>query len=163
MTRIWRSGSVSRRRGLLRYRLTYAGSSSAYEALYTLFPGAAEFFSPVNESCVDNGIEMCVKAIYVHDDSADIYISMKDLTGDRIDETTDLFDSYEIRPSYAQIGGCQRVGYDAENKETTFLISVRQPGNHITGEKLTFRVSEFLSGKQEVTMELPMIELEHAQ
>ena len=99
MTRIWRSGSVSRRRGLLRYRLTYAGSSSAYEALYTFFPGAAEFFSPVNESCVDNGIEMCVKAIYVHDDSADIYISMKDLTGDRIDETTDLFDSYEIRPS----------------------------------------------------------------
>lgn len=142
---------------------TAAGSSSAYEALYTLFPGAAEFFSPVNESCVDNGIEMCVKAIYVHDDSADIYISMKDLTGDRIDETTDLFDSYEIRPSYDQIGGCQRVGYDAGNKETTFLISVRQPGNRIAGKKLTFRVSEFLSGKQEVTMELPMIELEHAQ
>ena len=140
-----------------------AGSSSAYEALYTLFPGAAEFFSPVNESCVDNGIEMCVKAIYVHDDSADIYISMKDLTGDRIDETTDLSDSYEIRPSYDQIGGCKRVGYDTANRETTFLISVRQPGNRITGRKLTFRVSEFLSGKQEVTMALPMIKLEHAQ
>ena len=55
------------------------------------------------------------------------------------------------------------MGYDAGNKETTFLISVRQPGNRIAGKKLTFRVSEFLSGKQEVTMELPMIELEHAQ
>lgn len=143
---------------------TVAGSARAYDLLYLISPEIAGYFSPVNMSCVDDGIEMEVKAVYVHGDSADIYISMKDLTGDRIDEGTDLFDSCEILTAADfQTSGCSLAGYDAEKKEAIFLLTVQQPGSRISGEKLTVRVSRLLSGKRQETVELPQIDLEHAQ
>ena len=53
---------------------------------------------------------MEVEAVYVHADTAEIYLSMQDLTEERIDETVDLFDSYSIRlsGSGSGIGTCTR-------------------------------------------------------
>ena len=141
---------------------TAAGVMPAYDLLYSLYPEIAEKLTPVNEDCEDNGIRMSVEAIYVHEDSADIYISMQDLTGDRIDETTDLFDSYDIQTTCDQIGGCSLVDFDKESKKATFLISVQQmDGKRIKGRKMTFRVAEFLSGKETLERELTELSLDN--
>lgn len=119
--------------------------------------------TPVNVYCEDKGIRMEVEGISVHDNSAEIYISMQDLEGDRIDETIDLFDSYSIHTSCDQIGGCTRIAYDPAAKKATFLISVQQmDDSSIIGRKMTFSVSEFLSGKKEVNQKLSQIHLEDA-
>ncbi len=141
---------------------TAAGNIPAYDILYSVYPELAKKLTPVNVSCVDNGIKMEVKSVYIHDDTAEIYISMKDLEGDRIDETIDLFDSYSIHSSGDSIGNCTRVGYDAENKEATFLIKVQQMnGKKINDRKVKFGVSEFLSGKEEFEEMLPKISLKN--
>ena len=141
-----------------------AGSIAAYDILYFLHPEIAKKLTPVNLSCVDHGIRMEVEAVNIENDTALIYISMKDLEEDRIDETIDLFDSYHIHSSGDSIGTCSRIGYDEEEKEATFLIQLQQMyGKKITGKKLTFSVTEFLSGKQEMDEELFQISLENME
>lgn len=137
---------------------TAAGNIRAYSLLYSLYPSIAKELVPVNETCEDNGIKMSVEAINVHDDSADIYISIQDMTGDRIDETIDLFDSYDIGTNADQIGGCTLVSYDKENKIATFLITVQQmSGKDIKGGMMNFSVKKFLSGKKDTNEELSQI------
>ncbi|WP_353094900.1 DUF4179 domain-containing protein [Tissierella praeacuta] len=119
-----------------------------YEIMYQISPSTAQFFKPIQKSYEDNGIKMQVEAAYIHDNVAEIYITMQDLTGNRIDETTDLFDSYSINRPFSSAAGCTRVGYDSKTKTATFLITISEFDNEkITGKKLTFSVKEFLSGK----------------
>ncbi len=93
---------------------------------------------------------MEVVSAYIRDNTADIYITMQDLTGDRIDSTTDLFDSYSINRPFDSSATCQPVDYDEKTKTATFLISISEWGNQkIDGDKITFSVTEFLSHKKE--------------
>ena len=89
---------------------------------------------------------------------AEIYITMQDLTGDRIDGTTDLYDSYSINRPFDSSASCQRVGYDEKTKTATFLISITEWGNQtIAGDKITFLVREFLSHKKNYSdIEIPI-------
>ena len=43
------------------------------------------------------------------------------MTGDRIDETTDLFDSYSIHTTADSMSGCESVSYDKETKTKTSI------------------------------------------
>ena len=129
--------------------LAFAGVDRAYEVLYSISPAIAQTLKPVQMSCEDNGIRMEVISANVQGDRADIYISMQDLTGDRIDGTTDLFDSYHINRPFDSSATCQLVSYDTEQKVATFLINITQwDKKDISGDKITFSVREFLSGKQ---------------
>lgn len=78
---------------------------------------------------------MEVVSANVHDNVADIYISMQDLTGDRIDETIDLFDSYYIKPAYDSVGNCKLVDYNDTTKMATFLIRISQFDNQKISRK----------------------------
>lgn len=120
-----------------------------YQLMYLVSPNVAQFFMPVQKSDEDNGIKMEVVSAYIHENKAEIYITMQDLISDRIDETTDLFDSYDIRHSFDSSAHCQRVGYDKNTKKVTFLITIDISGaNKIIGDKITFSVKEFLSHKK---------------
>lgn len=137
-----------------------AGSMPAYEILYALYPETAKRLTPVQISYEDNGIRMEVEAVYVHADTAEIYLSMQDLTGERIDETVDLFDSYSIHSSRDSSGTCSLIEFDPESGKAVFLVQIKHMnGEKIEGQKLTFSVSEFLTGKQRVEQELPEIDL----
>lgn len=141
-----------------------AATPEGYALLYRISPATAQYFKPVNESVEDNGIRMAVDAIYIHDDTAEIYISMTDLIGGRIDKTIDLFDSYRIHRPFDSSATCSLVDYSAETQTARFLISITEFGGHkIEGDKLTFSVREFLSGKQEFSGELPGIDLTAAE
>jgi len=137
------------------------GYTPAIEILGRLYPDFAKQIKLVNESCIDNDIEMKVEGIYIEDNVAKIYISMRDLTGDRIDETIDLFDSYGIHTDGAQIGSCERVEYDAVNKTAYFLIELHnEKDNPIKGKYMTFSVRRFLSHKRTTDSNLLEINLD---
>lgn len=140
-----------------------ASIPTAYELLYAVSPATAQFFKPVELSCEDNGIRMEVTAAYIHDDTAQIYITMQDLEDTRVDETMDLFDSYAIHTPFACTGHCDLAGYDPDTRTATFLITIQQWNTQeITGDKLTFSVREFLSGKETWQGVLADVSLEDA-
>lgn len=119
-------------------------------ALYALFPETAQYFKPVQLSCEDNGIRMEVISSYIHGDTAEIYLAMTDLTGNRIDATMDLYDSYTISRGFDSAATCRQVSFDQEKNQATFLITITQWNDkQIEGEKITFSLKRFLSGKQE--------------
>lgn len=124
---------------------------SVYELMYLVSPEIAQRFIPVQEACEDNGIRMEVVSISIHENVAEIYITMRDLTGDRIDGTTDLFDSYDIHRPYGSSATCEQIGYDEETGTVTFLITIAEWDNpKLAGSNITFSVREFLSHKTEL-------------
>ncbi len=126
-----------------------ADTEPIYRLMYLISPATAQFFKPIKKTDVDNGIKMEVVSAYIHENVAEIYITMEDLTGNRIDETIDLPESYSINRPVSSIGHCSYVGYDAETKKATFLITIQEgEGKDIAGEKITFSVSRFLSHKK---------------
>lgn len=125
-----------------------ANVPAVYKLMYLVSPNVAQFFMPVQKSSEDNGIKMEVVSAYIHDNTAEIYITMQDLTGKRVDETTDLYDSYSINRPFDSSATCQFVGYDDATRKATFLISITEWGNKkIAGDKITFSVREFISNK----------------
>lgn len=131
---------------------------TVYELMYLVSPAVAQFYQPVQLSDEYDGIRMEVVAAYIHEETAEIYITLQDLEGDRLDETTDLYDSYSIHMPYSAIGNCQKVGYDPESGILTYLITVTQEnGRKIEGEKLTFSIGGYLGQKQEYEkIEIPI-------
>ena len=95
-------------------------------------------------SCEDNGIKFEVISAYVEGNEAKIFISVQDIDGDRIDETTDLFDNFSINTPFDCSSSCENISYDTETKTATFLISISQWNEKdIIGEKITFCVRRF--------------------
>ena len=129
-----------------------------YELMYLVSPAVAQFYKPVQMADENDGIRMEVVAAYIHEETAEIYITFRDLEGERLDETTDLYDSYSIHTSGSAIGSCRKVGYDPESRTLTYLITVMQEeGRKIEGEKLTFSVGGYLSHKQNYeNIEIPI-------
>lgn len=126
-----------------------ASSDSVYQLMYLVSPQVAQHFMPVQKSDTANGVKMEVVSAYIHGNTAQIYITMQDLEQGRIDQTTDLFDSYSIHCPFGSVCHCERVGYDERTKTVTFLITISQFGEKdISGDKVTFTVGTFLSGKK---------------
>jgi len=139
-----------------------AGNENAFQVVYEMFPDIAMNLVTINESCEDNGIKMSVEGINIEGDTADVYISLQDVSGNRIDETTDLFDSYDIRTGEDYQGdrmaGCSFVNYDEESKKATFLLSItNMQGTPMSNDKVTFLLSKILTNKKEMSRELTEI------
>lgn len=125
-----------------------AANDFVYTVMYQISPQMAQFFTPVQKSCESKGVEMSVLACYIHDDTAEIYVSMRDTGANIVDEKLDLFDSYSINTPFDSSAHCQRVDYDESSRTATFLITISQWGEQdIVGDKLTFTVRSLLYGK----------------
>ncbi len=126
-----------------------ASMPAFYNMLYAVSPATAQFFKPVQLSCEDNGIRMEVSAAYIHENTAEIYISVQDLEGTKFDETIDLFDSYQINTPFDCSSHCILSGYDPDTHTAEFLITIEQwDDQDVTGGKLTFSLREILSNKE---------------
>ena len=137
--------------------MTAADVGPAYELLYHIAPAAAQRLKPVHKSAEDQGIRVEVVSADVAGDRAEAYIAVTDLTGDRVDETLDLFDSYAIRTPRDCTGHCELVSFDPETKTVTFLVTVQNmDGSPFRGGRMTFSVRQFLSNKQVWKGELPV-------
>ncbi len=132
-----------------------------YQAMYQISPGAAQFFKPVSLTDEDNGIRMEVLSASIHGEVAEIYVTLRDLTQNRVDATTDLFDSYSINTPFDCTATCRQVQFDRDTGTATFFIQITQTGNQkITGDKITFTLREFLSGKQRYSGPIDQIALD---
>lgn len=126
-----------------------ASMPAFYNVLYAISPSTAQFFKPVQLSCEDNGIRMEVSAAYIHENTAEIYISVQDLEGTKFDETIDLFDSYQLNTPFDCSSHCILSGYDPDTHTAEFLITIEQwDDQDITGDKLTFSLRKILSNKE---------------
>lgn len=124
-------------------------SDFVYNVVYHISPQMAQMFTPVRKSCESNGVEMSVLSCYIHDDTAEIYVSMHDMGANVVDERLDLFDSYSINTPFDSSAYCRRVDYDESSRTATFLITISQWGEqNIVGDKLTFTVRSLLNGKK---------------
>lgn len=155
-----RSGRIHKKRGplillaaaicfVLSVPVLAATTESAYQLLYQLSPAVAQFFQPVCRSDEDKGICMEVISARTEGNTVQVYIALRDLEGDRVDETTDLYDSYSIHRPFDSSAHCELAGYDEATGTAYFLVTITEYGNqNIIGDKITFSVREFLSHKQ---------------
>lgn len=124
-----------------------ANSADIYRLMYMISPDVAQFFTPVQTACEDNGIKMEVVSIYEKDNEIQVCITMQDMTGDRIDGTIDLYDSYTINAPFST-GHCSFSEYDAETGKAMFIVSLEGFGNYLSFETpVKFSVRRFLSRK----------------
>ena len=137
-----------------------ADNEGAYQFLYAISPAIAQRLKSVHESCEDQGIRMEVISANIAESRADLLVSMQDMTGSRLDTTTDLFDSYSIHTPYDSVGTCSMVGFDEEKGAAMFLIDLshmaREP---LPGDKVTFSIGALLSKKRNERFLLDQIDL----
>ena len=132
----------------------------AYDALYAVSPEIAQKLKPLREECEDNGIRLKFISSSVNEEGLEIYVSLKDLAGDRIDDTVDLFDSYSVNCPFPASNSCRFVEFDAESREALFLISVSQQDKQdIIGDKITFSMNRLLSHKRMFAGEIVQVDL----
>ena len=137
--------------------MTAADVGPAYELLYHVAPAAAQRLKPVHAGDENQGIRIEVVSADVRGDTAEVYVAVTDLTGDRVDGTLDLFDSYDVRTARDSTGHCEFVSYDADTKTATFLVTVQNmDGTPFRGGKMTCSVGQRLAKKKVWSGELPV-------
>ena len=130
------------------------------QLLYRIWPQAAQALKPVNLSCESQGIRMEVVSATLDGSETLVTLTMQDLEGDRVDETMDLFDSAVLQLPYDGSGTCVQTGYDPETKTASFAVYMKFDIDERPAEsdKVSFRVSRFLSNKKKQTVDLtPLI------
>ncbi|MDE7365615.1 MAG: DUF4179 domain-containing protein [Ruminococcus sp.] len=127
--------------------MTAFGSDTAYNLLYMAMPSVAQTFKPIQKSCEDKGIRMEVISADIQGDEAHFYISIQ---GDMIDETTDLYDSYNIKCPFDSVGHVSFSDFDKETKTAHFVVNIKtMNGEKIPKGKVTFSVRELIFDKHE--------------
>jgi len=112
--------------------------------LSILSPELAQILQPVALVSESNGIKMEVVAAMNDDDTAVAYLTMQDLTGDRIKGSIDLY-HYSI--SEGSMFTHEMIAYDEETKTATIRL-LASGGSKLNGKKITLRIDSFLSDKQ---------------
>ncbi|EEG78617.1 DUF4179 domain-containing protein [Dethiobacter alkaliphilus] len=107
-------------------------------------PGIASILYPVNVSDEDKGIKMEVVAAMNDDEMAVIYVTMQDLTGNRVDENIDLY-NYSLTGT--MMLNSQVVHYD-EKTQTATLRIVGNGGKSLNNKLAGIYINSFLSDKQ---------------
>ena len=130
---------------------------AGYQILYYLSPETAQFFKPVQKSSLDQGIEVSIEKAYIHGETVEAIVSVCDKTSDRLDDSLDLYDSYDFHTGFDSFGTCNQIGYDAETKTAYFQLSMSSmnPSERIRGSKITFSIQTLLCGEVE-TLNLPI-------
>ena len=131
-----------------------ATNETANDLLYKVWPWAAQALKPVNLSCEDQGIRMEVVSASLQGNEAFVTLTMQDVTGDRLDETTDLFDSADLQWPYDGSGTCTLLSYAPDTKTAAFALYMKFAQTPTDTGKVTFSVKRFLSHKRETTVDL---------
>lgn len=122
--------------------------------LYRVWPWASQALKPVNLVCEDQGIRMEVASASLQGQEAFVTLTMRDMTGSRLDGTVDLFDSEMLRLPCDGSGTCTLLDYDAETGTASFAVYMRFSEPPAETDKVTFSVSRILTGKREITVDL---------
>lgn len=103
-----------------------------------------EILQPINEQSEDQGIKMNVLGAVRDGDSAEVYITLKDTAGKRLDEKLRLYD-YRIEGGM-NLNNSEVMNYDTRTGEVTLRLLAQ--GAEI-GDRMSVRIESFLRGEQE--------------
>lgn len=124
-----------------------ASNISSFKMLLSRINSEFEtFFKPIQIVSEDKGIKMEVITAINDNEMAVVYLTMQDLTGDRVDNTIDLYD-YKL--SKASMFTSEVVNYDKASKTATIRMQANG-GDKLSGKELSFSVDSFLSGRKEI-------------
>lgn len=99
---------------------------------------------PVEMTSESNGIKMEVVAAMNDDDAAVVYLTMQDLTGNRIDRSMALYANYHITGA----SGFHSEVVDFDEKTRTATMRIQAFGaDKWDGKKVTLHINSFVSGK----------------
>lgn len=122
-----------------------AGTIPSFNRLLSIVsPHIALLLQPMEISSEDNEIKMEVVGAMNDDEMAVIYLTMQDLTGNRIDKTLDIYD-YSLTGFH--MFNCQMVNYEEITKTATLRMEANG-GKKVNGKKVSFRIGSFLSDKR---------------
>ena len=111
--------------------------------LSVVSPEIASILQRVEVSSEDNGIKMEVIAAMSDDETTVIYFTMKDLIGDRIDETLDIYDYWMNKGSMFT---CELVDYNKSTKTATLRME-SNGGEKINNKKVDLNIKSIISQK----------------
>ncbi|MCB2311326.1 DUF4179 domain-containing protein [Clostridium tagluense] len=103
-----------------------------------------QYLQPIELTSENNGIKMEVVATMSDDDTAVAYLTMQDLTNDRVDKSIDLY-HYSITGMNTYTS--EVIAYDKATKTATIRL-LANGGKKLNGKKVTVKVDSFLSDKQ---------------
>jgi hypothetical protein len=112
--------------------------------LSVVAPEIAVMLQAVELTSEDNGIRMEVVGAMNDDEMAVIYLTMQDLTDNRIDKTFDIYD-YSLTGLHTF--NCQMINYDKTTKTATLRMEANG-GEKLNGKKVSLRIDSFLSNKR---------------
>ena len=117
-----------------------ATSPGLAQQLAVLGRQTLSFLQPVNQVSEADGIRMEVLASMRSEDTAVVYLTLRDTTGQgRIQENTQLLNYHLEGASFAH---AEQVDYDPETGSAMFRLT----GEDVTSDKVTVRVEAFSSG-----------------
>ena len=115
------------------------------DLLYAVSTDIAEMLYPINLSAEDNGIR--VDVLYAANDNrrAMVYFSVQDTNGNRVDDTTDIYNFSLDGPTAFT---CRLISYEEETN-TAFFEMLGSGGSEMSGKMTTFSIDSFISNKTE--------------
>ncbi|ADU29227.1 DUF4179 domain-containing protein [Evansella cellulosilytica] len=111
--------------------------------IFHVSPDVALMLQPVEESSESNGIRAEVVGAMSDNEMAVIYITLQDVTGDRIDETLDLYD-YSM--TGARMFTHEIISFDEVTNSA--ILRIVAGGKELNDNKVNLRISSFLSDKE---------------
>lgn len=115
--------------------------------LHTINSKFEDFLQPIQVISEKNGIKMEVVSAMKDEDMIVLYITLKDIEGNRIDETLDFNNSSRIKGINAY--SSEVVDYNKQNKTATVRIQANSNGN-FKNNKVEFSLGSFISGEKNI-------------
>ena len=112
--------------------------------LSIISPQIAQNLQPIKLASEDNGIRMEALAAMTDNDTAVVYISMQDLTADRVDDSIDLY-NYSI--TGMNLFTSKMISYDKASRAAIIRL-LANGGKKLEGKKVTLSIESFLSDKK---------------
>lgn len=121
-----------------------AAASPDFKELLSLIGYQMEYYlQPINLVSESDGIKLEVLGAMNDDASTVIYLTLQDLTGNRIDETLDV---YNYTLSGARILNMQTIDYNEETHTATLRLQ-GNGGKNLNGKTVYLGIQSFLSEK----------------
>ena len=132
---------------LLAVSAAAVSTTAGHDLLYRLSPALAQAMTPVEKRSVSSGIELEMVSAQAEGDAARFLLALRDLEGNRLSGTPDLYDSCRIFIPFNSSQRCEWMGWQGD--AAVFLITVTTlDGRDIPGGKITFRLSQILTGQE---------------
>ena len=127
-----------------------ASVPAVYQALYDISPSIAQALMPVNVSCESNGVTMEVVSAAINGDTAGVYLTLTDASGDLFGELAPAFsEGWALNSPSSDLGYMHTLlSYDAATRTATFYLELTNlDGQSFSDGKYTLTLPSLLIGR----------------